>query len=195
MGRAERRAKEKRERQESKKQELALKARANMTKLRNDEVDRIQDVLTDVNLTAIFNAFAVCLAKRYNISDPKQILQDLTWIDDLVEKIGTEEFPTLKDFKLWCAKESGVAIGLNEAQIQQVEMSDDNYKFILMINDDGDVFPQKVIILNEEDEYILVNCIGGSENGRVLNLAKDTVFYNNRKEAEHTSKEYRKDKS
>ena len=74
-------------------------------------------------------------------------------------------------------------------------MSDDNYKFILMISDDGDVFPQKVIILNEEDEYILVNCIGGSENGRVLNLAKDTIFYNNRKEAEHASKEYRKDKS
>ena len=195
MGRAEKRAKEKRERKEAKRQELALKARANMTKLRNDEIDRIQDKLTDVNLTAIFNAFAVCLAKRYNVSDPKKILEDLTWIDNLVDKVGREEFPTLKDFKLWCAKESGVAIGLNEMQIQQVEMSEDNYKFILMVNDDGDIFSQKVTILNEEDEYILVNCIGGSESGRVLNLAKDTIFYNNRKEADHAAKEYRKDES
>ena len=191
MGRAERRKQEKLLREERKREDLYLKAQANKNRLLDEEIDRIQDKLTEMNLNAVFNAFALCLYERHGIDDVSKILEDLGWIDEMVGKVGSSEFPTYDDFKLYCASKTGVAIGLTEEQSKQLEQNESSYKFILMVDDDENLFVQKILILNEDDDRILVNCIGGSENGRVLSLDKNTDFYSNRKEAEHAINQFK----
>lgn len=189
MGRAERRAQEKRLREQQKREELILKARANQKKLSDEEVDRIQDKLVDMNVNALLNAFAVCLSSRHKVSE-NDIIQDLQFIDELVGKVGSQEIPTYEDFRTYCAAISGVGIGMTPAEMEQFNIQEEkNFNFILMYDSNDEIYIQKIKQLAKTDEYLLINLIGGEEDGRVIKIDPNTDVYYNRKEAEHALKQ------
>lgn len=190
MGRAERRAQEKRLREQQKREELILKARANQKKLSDEEVDRIQDKLVDMNVNALLNAFAACMVSRHKISE-EEVIQDLQWIDELVGKVGSPEIPSYEDFRTYCTGISGVGIGMTPAEMEQFNVQEEsNFNYILMYDSNDNIYIQKIKQLAKNDTYILVNLIGGEEDGRVIKIDPNTDIYYKRKEAEHALKQF-----
>lgn len=178
MGRKERRELERLNKKKDKLIERALKAKENQEKLQNKEVDRIQNELMLLNVSAMFNAFALYLKEKYNANDI-EIGEALKWMDDMVGSIGTDQFPTVSDFKLYCASQTHVAILLDEEESKQFEIMESKYQYIIENN-----MIQKVAIISCTDDYILITYIGGIDNGRVIKAPIDTIFYNTREEAE-----------
>ena len=179
MGRKERRELERIKKKKDKLIERALKAKENQEKLQDKEVDRIQNELMLLNVSAMFNAFALYLKEKYNANDI-EIGEALKWMDDMVGSIGTDQFPTVSDFKLYCASQTHVAILLDEEESKQFDIMESKYQYIILDNS----IIQKVAIISCTDEYILITYIGGVDNGRVVKVSVDTIFYESREEAE-----------
>lgn len=179
MGRKERRELERQNKRKDKLLERALKAKENQEKLQDKEINRIQDELMLLNVSAMFNAFALYLKEKYNANDI-EIGEALKWMDDMVGSIGTDQFPTVSDFKLYCASQTHVAILLDEEESKQFDIMESKYQYIILDNSTI----QKVVIISCTDEYILITYIGGVDNGRVTKVSADTSFYDSREEAE-----------
>lgn len=179
MGRKERRELERLNKKKDKLIERALKAKENQEKLQDKEVDRIQNELMLLNVSAMFNAFALYLKEKYDANDI-EIGEALKWMDDMVGSIGTDQFPTVSDFKLYCASQTHVAILLDEEESKQFDIMESKYQYIILDNS----IIQKVAIISCTDEYILITYIGGVDNGRVVKVSVDTIFYESREEAE-----------
>lgn len=179
MGRKERRELERQNKRKDKLLERALKAKENQEKLQDKEINRIQDELMLLNVSAMFNAFALYLKEKYNANDI-EIGEALKWMDDMVGSIGTDQFPTVSDFKLYCASQTHVAILLDEEESKQFDIMESKYQYIILNNS----IIQKVAIISCTDEYILITYIGGVDNGRVIKVSADTIFYDSREEAE-----------
>ena len=179
MGRKERRELERLNKKKDRLIERALKAKENQEKLQDKEINRIQDELMLLNVSAMFNAFALYLKEKYNANDI-EIGEALKWMDDTVGSIGTDQFPTVSDFKLYCASQTHVAILLDEEESKQFDIMESKYQYIILDNS----IIQKVAIISCTDEYILITYIGGVDNGRVTKVSADTTFYDSREEAE-----------
>lgn len=179
MGRKERRELERLNKKKDRLIERALKAKENQEKLQDKEINRIQDELMLLNVSAMFNAFALYLKEKYNANDI-EIGEALKWMDDMVGSIGTDQFPTVSDFKLYCASQTHVAILLDEEESKQFDIMESKYQYIILDNS----IIQKVAIISCTDEYILITYIGGVDNGRVTKVSADTTFYDSREEAE-----------
>ena len=179
MGRKERRELERLNKRKDNLIERALKAKENQEKLQDKEVDRIQNELMLLNVSAMFNAFALYLKEKYDANDI-EIGEALKWMDDMVGSIGTDQFPTVSDFKLYCASQTHVAILLDEEESKQFDIMESKYQYIILDNS----IIQKVAIISCTDEYILITYIGGVDNGRVAKVSVDTIFYESREEAE-----------
>ena len=184
MGRKERRAQEKLQKKQNNQIDLYLKAKANQNKLKEKEVDRIQNELMDMNVSAMFCAFGLYLKTKYNANDI-DIANALKWIDDTVGDVGTERFPTLSDFKLYCASETGIAIGLNEEEMKQFDISESEKYMYMIITSKHDQYIQKIMIIHDDKNRNtkIIKYIGGINDGYIGEIPSDLVLFNNIDEA------------
>jgi len=124
MGRAERRLLE-RQSLKSKKREqdlniLIAKAQANQKKLTDSTIDDLEQVVTDANVACVFTAMAYELIKKFGISK-EEVVEILNKIDDDIGVIGSDDCPTIREFKIKYALMHGMNICLSDDEAAEVE--------------------------------------------------------------------------
>jgi len=124
MGRAEKRALEKRRMKDARASKKLLEtiaaAQANQKKLRDEEIDKLEAFVTDANVACVFTAMAWEIYNRFKISK-EEVVEILNAIDDDIGIIGTDDCPTISEFKIQYALRHGMNICLNEKEAEEVE--------------------------------------------------------------------------
>lgn len=152
-------------------------------RVKDEEINRVEKELADLNVSCIFSLFTSYLATNLNMS-PDKIIEALNYIDTEIGKLG-EEYPTASELKIRCALQSGVAVLLNDDEKKVLDrINDEKYQYIL--NTDGMELGIDKCIIEECGNSDSVICITFYADGNVKHsklIPRDTKLYNTLDEA------------
>ena len=153
------------------------------SEFKNEEIDRVEKELADLNVSCIFSLFTAYLATKFNMS-PEKIMEALDYIDTEIGKLG-EEYPTASELKIRCALQSGVAVLLNDEEKKALDqINDEKYQYIL--DTEGMELGIDKCIIEECGNSDSVICITFYADGNVKHsklIPRDTKIYDTLDEA------------
>ena len=152
-------------------------------RVKNEEIDRVEKELADLNVSCIFSLFTSYLATKFNMS-PEKIMEALDYIDTEIGKLGGE-YPTASELKIRCALQSGVAVLLNDEEKKALDqINDEKYQYIL--DTEGMELGIDKCIIEECGNPDSVICITFYADGNVKHsklIPRDTKIYDTLDEA------------
>ena len=152
-------------------------------RVKNEEIDRVEKELADLNVSCIFSLFTAYIATKFNMS-PEKIMEALDYIDTEIGKLG-KEYPTASELKIRCALQSGVAVLLNDEEKKALDqINDEKYQYIL--DTEGMELGIDKCIIEECGNSDSVICITFYADGNVKHsklIPRDTKIYDTLDEA------------